>query len=129
MTQNLTDIVDVLLSKLRTIATSETVVGQAVTVGNLTVIPVVKVSIGFGVGVGEGLPREGEKGRAMGSGGGTGGGLSVTPIAFITYDGEQVKLLSITKGRWESVVESIPEALKQLGIVKPKKDAAEKEGQ
>lgn len=118
MTQSLSDIVETLLSRLKSIATTETVIGNAVKVDNLTVIPVVKISMGFGVGVGENLPREGEKGKGTGYGGGTGGGLSISPVAFITYDGKDVKLLTITKSHWESVVESIPEALHKLGILR-----------
>ena len=59
MSNNVVDVLKGVVSELREIARTETIVGQAITVGDKTVIPVIKVSVGFGAGGGQG---ESEKG-------------------------------------------------------------------
>jgi len=116
MSHNPKDILDTILERLRVLATTETVVGDPVTVDGITILPVIKLSVGFAAGGGEG---KGEKDKAQsgaGSIGGGGGGASVTPVGFIAWDGEKVRFISVGKGKIESLVETVPEVLKKFGI-------------
>jgi len=61
MSNNVVEILKGVVGELREIAKSETVIGEPVTVGDRTVIPVVKISVGFGAGGGQG---EDEKARS-----------------------------------------------------------------
>ncbi len=110
MSNNVTDILRGVVGELREIAKSETVIGQPVTVGDRTVIPVVKISVGFGAGGGQG---EDEKQRG-GFGGGGGGGAKIEPAAFIVVEKDDVRVLAAGKGKWETLFESIPELAKKF---------------
>lgn len=78
---------DTLLEKLRWISQAETVVGKPIQTGNVTIIPVSKVSLGFGIGghVGKGDLK------------GSGGGAQVDPVAFLVIQGDDVRVLPVTK--------------------------------
>jgi uncharacterized spore protein YtfJ len=110
-TNHLTELLKGVVGELRQIATSEAVIGEPVTVGGRTVIPVVKLSVGFGAGGGQG---ENEKAGA-GFGGGGGGGAKIEPIAFVILDETGPSVLTVSKGKWESVIDSIPGLAKKLG--------------
>ncbi len=73
MANNVVEILKGVVGELREISKSETVVGKPITVGDKTVIPVVKISVGFGAGGGQG---ESEK-TGTGFGGGGGGGARI----------------------------------------------------
>ena len=69
------DVIRTMLHELREIVKTETVVGEPLVVGDVTIVPVSKISFGFGAGGGQGEKDDG--------GSGTGGGGSVQPVAFI----------------------------------------------
>ncbi len=116
MSNNVVDILKGVVGELREIAKSETIIGEPVTVGNRTVIPVVKISVGFGAGGGQG---EDDKSRS-GFGGGGGGGVKIDPAAFIILDEKGVSLLPVAKGKWENVIDAIPGIAKKLSKLKEK---------
>ncbi len=91
---NLEGLVKTAVEKIKEVVDVDTVVGSPITVPNgTTIIPVSKVSVGFGSG-GSDIPAKSEKDLF---GGGMGGGVTVTPLAFITIapDGT-TKLLQLT---------------------------------
>jgi len=125
MSNNVVDILKGVVGELREIAKSETIIGEPVTVGDRTVIPVVKISVGFGAGGGQG---EDEKSRS-GFGGGGGGGTKIEPAAFIIIDDKGVSLLPVAKGKWENIIDAIPEIAKKISKLKDKlkKDKGDKD--
>ena len=123
MSHNPQDILDTILDRLKTLASTETVVGDPVKVGDVTILPMIKISIGFAAGGGEGEIKD-KNGHGMGGGGG--GGASVSPVGFITYDGKQVKFVSVSKGKIDTLIDTVPEVLRKLGIIR-KGDGAERE--
>ncbi len=110
MSNNVTEILRGVVGELREIARSEAVIGEPVTVGDKTVIPVVKVSVGFGAGGGQG---EDDKQRS-GFGGGGGGGARIEPAAFIVIEKDDIRVLAAGKGKWEMIMDSIPELAKKF---------------
>ncbi len=124
MPNNVVEILKGVVGELREIAKSETIIGDPVTVGDKTVIPVVKISVGFGAGGGQG---EDEKSRS-GFGGGGGGGTKIEPAAFIIIDEKGISLLPVSKGKWESIIDTIPGIAKKISKLKDKlkKDKPEK---
>ncbi len=131
MSNNVVEILKGVVGELREIAKSETVIGEPVTVGDRTVIPVVKISVGFGAGGGQG---EDEKSRS-GFGGGGGGGAKIEPAAFIIIEADKIKLLPAGRGKWESLIEAVPGFAKKLSQLKDKfksdkddKDSDEEKG-
>lgn len=87
---SLADVIKTTLDQIKYIAKTETVIGEPITAGEVTLIPVSRVSVGFAAG-GAG---ENEKGSNGGSG--TGGGINITPIAFISIHGNHVQVHPVT---------------------------------
>lgn len=88
---NIKGIMDSAMEKLRAMVDADTVIGTPVVVGNITLIPVSKVSFGLATG-GSDFPS---KSQAKIFGGGAGAGVSVVPIAFIAVNGENVHMMPI----------------------------------
>jgi len=116
MTSNIVDMLSAIVGEIKSIAKSETVIGQPVTLGDKTVVPVVKISAGFGAGGGEGA--EGEK--RSGFGGGGGGGVSIEPAAFLVIDGDKVSLLPAKSQKFERVVDAVPDILEKIQQLMPR---------
>lgn len=85
----LTDVIQAALEKVQYLAKTETVIGQPITAGEMTIIPVSRVSVGFAA-------ASGGKEASYGSGEGTGGGITVTPVAFISINKDKVQVHSLT---------------------------------
>ena len=116
MANNVVEILKGVVGELKEMAQSESIIGDPITIGDRTVIPVVKLSVGFGAGGGQG---EDEKARS-GFGGGGGGGASIEPAAFIIIDKDGIKLLPASKGTWENVIDAIPGIAKKISKLKEK---------
>jgi uncharacterized spore protein YtfJ len=114
MANNVVEILRGVVGELKEMARSESIIGEAITIGERTVIPVVKISVGFGAGGGQG---EAEK-TGTGFGGGGGGGAKIEPAAFIIMDKDGIQLLPAKKGSWEGVIESIPGIAKKISKLK-----------
>jgi len=99
-------LIGVLMDKLSQIAQTRTVVGDAIQVGEITLLPVSKVSIGFGAGGGGGEPSKH-------GGSGTGGGISIEPIAFVAIVKGKPHLLPLKKEKegmgWGRLLELAPD--------------------
>jgi uncharacterized spore protein YtfJ len=122
MADRLTDMISSIMAELKQISKTETIIGEAVKLGDKMVVPVSKVSVGFGVGGGEGQADE----KSGGFGGGGGGGARVEPVGFIVIQEDRVSFLATKPGRFEGLVEAIPGFLEKVkGITKGKgKDKA-----
>lgn len=116
MANNVVEILKGVVGELKDVANSETIIGDPVTAGDKTIIPVVKISFGFGAGGGEeGNPEKNDR-----YGGGGGGGAKIEPAAFIIVSAEDVKLLPVGKGKWDSLVEAVPDIAKKVSKVADK---------
>ncbi len=112
---NVLEILKGVVGELKEVARSETIIGEPVTVGDKTVIPIVKISFGFGAGGGQGDDQ-----KRSGFGGGGGGGARIEPAAFIIIDKTDVKLLPVGKGKWDTIIDAIPGIAKKLSKLKDK---------
>ena len=109
----LTDIIGTSLEKIKSFADSETVVGEPINVGSVTIIPVSKISMGFASGgidynakSKDSKPAQSAKASNFGGGGGT--GVNITPIAFLVVSATgNVDILPITQNDPNSSVEKI----------------------
>ncbi|RKX24406.1 MAG: sporulation protein, partial [Candidatus Zixiibacteriota bacterium] len=94
MANNVVEILQGVVGELKEMARSESVIGEPITIGDKTVIPVVKISVGFGAGGGQGEgTADDKKASGTGFGGGGGGGAKIEPHAFIIIDGDKIRLL------------------------------------
>lgn len=118
-----------ILSELKQMVTTETVVGEPLKVEDKTVVPVIKFSVGFGAGGGEGtgeapVSKDGTPSKGTGSGQGGGGGIKVDPVAFLTvHDGKPV-LLPVSKrgANLEKLVDAVPDLVEKIQAIRDKKE-------
>ncbi|MEJ2673181.1 MAG: spore germination protein GerW family protein [Deltaproteobacteria bacterium] len=104
------EIIGKLMDELRTVAKTETILGEEIKVGEFTLIPVCRVSLGIGAGGGQGSDRKRE-----GEGGGGGGGVMVTPVAFIVIKGDEISFHGIKAGgALDGLFEHLPEVTDKI---------------
>jgi len=118
-------LVDTLLSRLREIVASETVIGKPIETQGATVIPITKISLGFMAGGGSN-PEE-EKKKVAGTG--LGGGAMIEPLAIITIQKDEVKIhrLKEKASGIDKIMEILPEVIeKYIKPAREKKTAKEK---
>ncbi len=89
--ENIKGIMETSLDKLRTMVDADTVIGTPICVGDVTLIPVSRVSFGLATGGGD-FPSKGDRTTF---GGGSGAGVSVVPIAFISVCGNDVRMMPV----------------------------------
>lgn len=91
---------------------TDTVVGQAFTLGEYTCVPIIRARMGFGTGGGEGA---GPKNEGKGEGAMLGAGVVVEPIGFLATRGESISFLGATKhSGFDSALEKMPDLLEKL---------------
>lgn len=92
MSENkLKSVMDVTMDKLRAMVDSDTIIGTPIEVGNVTLLPVSRISFGVASG-GSDFPSK--TGQEL-FGGGGGAGVTVTPIAFISICGDNVHMMPV----------------------------------
>ncbi len=113
------------LEKMRQMVDVSTIIGEPMTTGDTTLIPVSKVSYGFTSG-GTDLPS---KQNAELFGGGGGGGITITPVAFIVIQGGKVRMMQINNytSSADRAIAMIPELIDKLTELISSKDSVEKE--
>ncbi len=120
-------IFDSILSRIESMARAQTVLGEPVQVGEKTVIPVVKISVGFGAGGSEAAEND----KKSAGGGGGGGGFSIQPVGFIVIEGEKTAFLPVKQKAVGSLVELIPNIMEKLSHLRKrgKSEETEEEGE
>lgn len=114
-------IMDTTLEKIRAMVDADTVIGDPICQGDITLLPVSKVSFGLASG---GSDFAG-KGNSPLFGGGGGAGVSITPIAFIVIKGTDVKMLQIYKDESAAnkAIGMLPELFEKIsGLFKKKEE-------
>jgi len=119
MPNKLNELLSSIIGELKQISTTETIIGEPVTLADKKVVPVSRLMLGFGVGGGEGESEE----KGSGFGGGGGGGIRIEPVGFIVIDGDKVSFLPTKPGRFEGLIEAIPGVFDKIkGMRKGKGD-------
>jgi len=106
------------MAEIERILNSKTVVGDTITIGDVTMIPLISLGFGFGAGGGTGkgkgeMSSGGNKGEGEGSGAGTGGGGGIKPVAMVVIDKQGVRIESIKSGA-SSALESVGNAIGKI---------------
>ena len=117
MSQNLPNMLENTIAKIREMVDVNSVVGDPiVTADGVTIIPVSKVSAGFGGGGSDFVSRNVNK-QENPFGGGAGGGVKVTPIAFLIVKDGNVRMLPVAapaNTTPDRIVELVPDVLDRL---------------
>ena len=84
------DLMSTTMQKLREIADVNTIVGKPIQAGNVTIIPISRLTVGFASG-GSDFVSKNQKPEADNSfGGGSGAGMNLSPVAFLIVKGDTV---------------------------------------
>ena len=111
------DLMSTTMQKLREIADVNTFVGKPIQAGNVTIIPISRLTVGFASG-GSDFVSKNQKPEADNSfGGGSGAGMNLSPVAFLIVKGDTVKLMPVAPPAAttvDRVVEMVPEVVDKV---------------
>ena len=117
MSKNLPNMLDGTLEKLRQMVDGNSIIGDAIHVGeDVTVIPISKISLGVAGGGADYVSKH-PNNQENPFGGGVGAGVQVTPVAFLIVKGDSVRMLPVSTPATTTVdrlVEMIPETLDKI---------------
>ena len=97
------DLMTNIVEKVREIADVNTIVGQPIQAGEVTIIPLSQLSVGVGSGGTEFASKNRKPEDDNCFGGGAGAGVNLTPVGFL-----------VVKGDSDRVIETVPEVVDKL---------------
>lgn len=116
MSQNLPNMLQDTISKIREMVDVNNVIGEPIVVGDVSIIPVSKVSVGFGGGGSDFASKNPAKQESP-FGGGVGGGVKVTPICFLIVKDGNVRMMPVAtpaNTTADRIVEMVPDTLDKI---------------
>lgn len=117
MSQNLPNMLDITIAKIREMVDVNSVVGDPITTADgVTIIPISKVSIGLGGGGSDFVSRHVNH-QENPFGGGVGAGIKVTPVAFLIIKEGNVRMLPVAapaNTTADRLVEMVPDTLDKI---------------
>lgn len=123
------DLMEVTMSKIREMVDVNTIVGTPIVAGEVTIIPVSKVSFGFASGGSDFATKNQPAGKDNAFGGGSGAGVNIIPIGFLIVRGDNVRMLPIAmpaSSTADRVLEMVPDIVEKISEMVPKKDKKDK---
>ena len=115
MSQNLPNMLNDTIAKIREMVDTNNVIGEPIVVGDVTIVPVSKVSVGFGGGGSDFTSKTAVKTEPFG--GGVGGGVKVTPICFLVVKDGNVRMMPVAtpaNTTADRIVEMVPDTLDKI---------------
>lgn len=116
MSQNLPNMLENTIQKIREMVDSNSVVGEPITAGDVTIIPISKISIGLGGGGSDFVSKNVNR-QENPFGGGVGAGVKVTPVAFLVVKEGNVRMLPVAapaSTTADRLVEMVPDTLDKI---------------
>ena len=113
MSQNLPNMLQDTISKIREMMSVNDVVGEPIVVGDVTIVPVSKVSVGFGGGGADNAKAVNKDAF----GGGMGGGVKVQPICFLVVKDGNVRMMPVpvpANSTADRILEMVPDTLDKI---------------
>lgn len=119
--ENFQGVVEALLKGMDTVLSTKTVVGEATTVGDTIILPLVDVSFGVAAGAGS----NGQKNSASGAGG-LGG--KMTPSAVLVIKDGNTKLVNIkNQDAVTKILDMVPDLVEKFTKPKQKEEMSDKD--
>lgn len=108
MSDSLNSSLDVLFGKMEDFISTKTIVGEAVTVGGVTLLPLIEVSVGVGAGTNDGNGKE----SGMG-----GLGAKIVPSAVLVICDGNVQLVNVkNQDAINKLIDMVPSAASKLNF-------------
>ena len=118
-------LLDKVSEHVKSLASTETVLGEEFKLGEFTCRPVIKVGTGFGSGVGSGTDP---KSKNQGSGGGAGAGIGVVPLGFLVAKGDEISFIpSDKKTALLALFDKVPDLVDKIAEMKNKEKEKKEE--
>lgn len=111
------EILGTTMEKVRAMADVNTLIGDPIVVGDVTLIPVSKLSFGFAGGGSDFTTKSQKAEQSNPFGGGSGASAKLEPIAFLIVKGDNVRLLPASPAPGNSVdrvIEMVPDVLDKV---------------
>lgn len=106
---------DALFSKMDGFVSSKTVIGEPISIGEITVIPLVDVSFGVGAGASDKAGENDKKGEACGGG----LGAKITPTAVIIVKNDGIQLVNVrNENSINKLIDLVPGVIDKLSFRK-----------
>lgn len=115
-------VITAVVEQVKSLLASERVIGDPITLGETTILPL--VSVGFGFGGGSGLEGKSSAGTDGGKGAGGGAGGGIRPVALVISDAQGVRVEPI-KEHSSSLAESIAQVVKVVSEEKSRSAAGQ----
>jgi len=120
---NIEQLLDKVSDQVKSMASTETILGEEFKLGEFTCRPVIKVGTGYGSGAGEG---DDPKSKNKGGGGGAGAAIGITPVGFLTTKGDEIYFIpSEKKTALSSLIEQVPDLVEKVTEMKNKEKKEE----
>ena len=116
MSKNLPNMLENTIAKIREMLDSNSVVGEPIITGDVTIIPISKISVGLGGGGSDYVSKHANN-QENPFGGGVGAGIKVTPVAFLIIKDGSVRMLPVAQPAnttADRIVEMIPDTLDKI---------------
>ena len=111
---NIKDNVNNIFDKLQNFMKTETVVGEPIEVGEVTLVPFIELNFGLGTGGGSGTDKE-----SKGDGGGLGSGGKISVSSVLVIKGDHVEMMPIKKSSSiDKLIEMVPEIMDKVDMKK-----------
>ena len=114
MSQKLPSMLENTIAKIREMVDVNSVVGDPINAGEVTIVPISRISIGLGGG---GSDFTTKNSANQDFGGGIGAGVKVTPVAFLIIKEGSVRMLPVAtpaNTTADRLVEMIPDTLDKI---------------
>ena len=105
------------MEKIKTMMDANTIIGEPIQTGDVTLIPVSRLSFGFAGGGSDFVTKNHKPGIDNTFGGGSGASAKLEPVAFLIVRGENVKLLPVAPPpatTVDRVIETVPEVVDKV---------------
>lgn len=116
MSKNLPNMLENTITKIREMVDANSVVGEPISAGDVTIIPISKISVGLGGGGSDFVSKNPNR-QDNPFGGGVGAGVKVTPVAFLIIKDGAVRMLPVAQPASttaDRIVEMVPETLDKI---------------
>ena len=105
------------MEKIRSMMDANTIIGDPIQTGEVTLIPVSRLSFGFASGGSDFVTKNQTPGAENTFGGGSGASAKMEPVAFLIIKGDSVKLLPVDPPpatTVDRVIEVVPEVVEKV---------------
>ena len=113
----LNDLMSTAMEKIRTMVDANTIIGTPIQTGEVTLIPVSRLSFGIASGGSDFVTKNQKPENENTFGGGSGAGAKLEPVAFLIIRGDSVRLLPVAPSpatTVDRVIDAVPQVLDKV---------------